>query len=480
MSVVTGITSTITLMSLLSVLNMDIDKLQEYKENLLIYHKHVEGKGTLWSKTTRGNIKKRLLIVAKDGFTEEEDHSLRETLNLKSDQDVFIAIKINSADAFRTAERFLKAESDIKAIGYCDIVAIYLGFPVRPFSRYRKVWNSGLITSNYLDKFEDLGKSKSNKQIHTKNYREDGSKGTLKKKSNIIIGGILTLFIIGIIGSIVFSFFLDEKDDKENCLAWVNDHYEEFPCNTKFLNQKGITIHTNNGEINFHNFKRINPDQNTQFYDENDNPLVWYANNMDNSPEFFNMPGNHPESGKSLGKVPKELVAIIRHSNPEKIEGNELEKPESDASIKPDGFINNNIKNDNIETLAILAFNDDKFDNEISNKVREQFYNENKKVEVLFIEEEIPSIIKTELKNGNFSSLVGLGNHVDFVQILNSQYQFSTSTFDSGLIVCSLKLERIVFDTLKSKVISRDTRNIKGSGFTESEARTNTIEKVTL
>src|SRR5690606_18529448 len=103
----------------------------------------------------------------------------------------------------------------------------------------------------------------------------------------------------------VWFFFLKEP---KSCMAWMGEKYEEVPCNWEFKDQKGINIQINNGDINIVNFKQLHPDQHTVFYDETGNPKVWYANNTEGQPEYFNDSGYHPITKETLKPVPLKLV----------------------------------------------------------------------------------------------------------------------------------------------------------------------------
>ena len=124
-----------------------------------------------------------------------------------------------------------------------------------------------------------------------------------KSVSKRVTFAVLPLFVFGAAGyGIKNSFFRDK-----NCMVWVNNHYEAAEYDQV---KDTAEVCRFNQEV-LDNFKKITVCDTTTFFKngDTDNPLVWYGKSPDKKEyEYFNQPGLHPETRKTLKPISKYII----------------------------------------------------------------------------------------------------------------------------------------------------------------------------
>lgn len=103
-----------------------------------------------------------------------------------------------------------------------------------------------------------------------------------------------TLLVILIITG--YAGFLQGKED---CMVWMEDHYEKTSCTGSEMEQ------SLNQEI-LENLKKIEVTDTTEFF-RNGKVQVWYEK-TDGELEFFSYYGIHPENGKTLKPITPYMI----------------------------------------------------------------------------------------------------------------------------------------------------------------------------
>ena len=85
-------------------------------------------------------------------------------------------------------------------------------------------------------------------------------------------------------------------------MQWTGDYYEKVDCiqEIKSLDLKPYD------EIQF-GLKKINVSDTTSFFKLGE-PCIWYGKSVDGNYECFNIPGLHPETGKTLKPITQYIV----------------------------------------------------------------------------------------------------------------------------------------------------------------------------
>mgnify|MGYP003610125858 FL=1 len=129
---------------------------------------------------------------------------------------------------------------------------------------------------------------------------EELKKKSVSKKMAFVV---IPLFVFGAAGYSVKNIFFREK----NCMVWVNNHYEAAEYDVV---KDTAEVCPFNQEV-LDNFKKITVCDTTTFFKNGntDNPLVWYGKSPDKKEyEYFNQPGLHPETGKTLKPISKYII----------------------------------------------------------------------------------------------------------------------------------------------------------------------------
>ncbi|WP_439128439.1 hypothetical protein [Polaribacter sp.] len=103
-------------------------------------------------------------------------------------------------------------------------------------------------------------------------------------------------------------FVLNKYYKTENCIIWNIDHFETSSCNTK------DGINNNFYKINIENFKKVNVDNNTEFF-KNGNPIIWYGKSPSGKIDFFTQRGIHPETLEELKPITEYIINKYVFSN---------------------------------------------------------------------------------------------------------------------------------------------------------------------
>lgn len=124
-----------------------------------------------------------------------------------------------------------------------------------------------------------------------------------KSVSKKIAFAVIPLFVFGAAGFGIKDIFFRDK----NCMVWVKNHYEAAECDA--IKDTAEVCPFNQGILD--NFKKISVCDTTTFFKngDTDNPLVWYGKSPDKKEyEYFNQPGLHPETGKTLKPISKYII----------------------------------------------------------------------------------------------------------------------------------------------------------------------------
>jgi len=212
-------------------------------------------------------------------------------------------------DRFRPIGSFLKDEKIPANRFAVELAAILVDFNPRPYSKFRKI---GLLKEEIevSDEFDSLILEEVMENEESERKDEDASivedllinkKDTIKfseKFQRKLKGTIMTTTIIFCLIAIVIYFAFFKKD----CMQWAGDYYEKVDCiqEIKSLDLKPYD------EIQF-GLKKINVSDTTSFFKLGE-PCIWYGKSVDGNYECFNIPGLHPETGKTLKPITQYIV----------------------------------------------------------------------------------------------------------------------------------------------------------------------------
>lgn len=119
-------------------------------------------------------------------------------------------------------------------------------------------------------------------------------------KKRILIGIGILLFFIGF-GYNSKVIFLPKKE----CMQWQKDHYEKVSCKNENISFANLDRIKPINEFEFP-LQKIVPTANTIYF-KNGKPMVWYYK-KGVFIELYNMPGRHPENGKTLKEITPYII----------------------------------------------------------------------------------------------------------------------------------------------------------------------------
>ena len=126
------------------------------------------------------------------------------------------------------------------------------------------------------------------------------------KRKNKVVSFILKHWIILLICFITISTTLIITTfNQQRWMVWDNANYIEvgFDANKYSINQLKLY-----NEDRIDNFKKIIPNCDTKFFNEDGSENLWYGKNNNGELEFFTAFGRHPKSGKTLKPITDYMI----------------------------------------------------------------------------------------------------------------------------------------------------------------------------
>ncbi len=118
----------------------------------------------------------------------------------------------------------------------------------------------------------------------------------LKKNGKVIF----IIIIVSLVGILFFTFI-----DEPKWMVWKEDHYEETAFDTELFREGLLKIYH---KEKVENFKKIETNCETSFFDEKGRPQIWYYKRSKDELECFTQPGLHPVNGKTLKKITSYMI----------------------------------------------------------------------------------------------------------------------------------------------------------------------------
>ena len=153
---------------------------------------------------------------------------------------------------------------------------------------------------NYIDFVENnLEFKKSTDLPHEKqkNTNLKSTEGFLKVMKNNKIAIIF--------GIILLSLFAVFSINKQRWMVWDTNKYVEVKFDTEKYNAGQLKIHKEE-RIKF--FKKIEPNCEVIYFEENGQARIWYGKNLKGELEVFTSLGLHPQTGKTLKPISQYMI----------------------------------------------------------------------------------------------------------------------------------------------------------------------------
>lgn len=241
-------------------------------------------------------------MIFDNSLSNSDENILKLFFNLKGEGCLRKSIENFDIARFRPIISFLKGEKDSENSTRIELAAILVNFNSRPYNKY--------LLNGKINERSNLGVASSaeEKEFDIDNFSEEkwvekvvvaDNNDKVGKKTAIIFTVFLSLFFMGYtVKSIIFP--------KKECMKWKGNHYEAVGCKNEKLGIGNITsiIVLNEDLLSL---KKIEVNANTVFFKKG-KPTVWYGKSFDGNYEYFNQPGLHPETDKTLKPISEYII----------------------------------------------------------------------------------------------------------------------------------------------------------------------------
>lgn len=246
---------------------------------------------------TPAQLRNLCVLLLDQGVNKADERIFTLFFQVKEGENLRRSIENFDVDKFKAIKNFLLGKNAKTNSNSLNLIAVVVNFQPRPYSKFIQ---QGITEES--EPFEGIAiQEEENKEVLRHEYILDD--GMLHQKSakakKLAIG-------LGVVGLMLGSYGIKKEyfPDKE-CLQWNNDHYEEVVCEGNEVAFSGVNPIIKKQE-SLIDFKKIEVYDTTTFF-KNKQPQVWYCK-QDGKCEYFNAPGLHPESGKTLKPISKYII----------------------------------------------------------------------------------------------------------------------------------------------------------------------------
>jgi hypothetical protein len=282
---------------------------EEYKNAIRIKYEvsKIEEVSGILLNPTPAQLRNLCLMRLDNCLTKTDGSVFRMFFNVKEEEQLRKEIENFDIGKFKPIISFLKEEKDSDNVTRIELAAILVDFNPRPYNKYllngKIIGRSDLGFTSLIEEKEaavDYFSEKKCDEIVVETENND----RVKKKAVFILTVFLSLFFMGYaVKNLIFS--------KKECMKWEGDHYEAVDCKNEIV---GIGNLTSVAVLNedLLSLKKIEVNTNTIFFKKG-KPIVWYGKSFEGNYEYFNQPGLHPETEKTLKPISEYIIKKYIH-----------------------------------------------------------------------------------------------------------------------------------------------------------------------
>lgn len=250
-------------------------------------------------KPSPAELKNLCLLLFDKGVSKHDQEILDRFFELDDKSNKRKQMEYFNVDKLRPISNFLKGNTETTRAVSLDLIAVLVNFNPRPYKKFFIGDKQELI-----DEVNVIEISKGD----SGGYEEEKRVGFFEEFKNRSISktialATIPLFIFGSVSYGVKNTFFSEQ----NCMVWVKNHYEA--ADYEVLKDTAQVRPFNQDLLD--NFKKITVCDTTTFFKNGDidKPVIWYGKAPDKKKyEYFNQPGLHPETGKTLKPISKYII----------------------------------------------------------------------------------------------------------------------------------------------------------------------------
>jgi hypothetical protein len=250
-------------------------------------------------KPSPAELKNLCLLLFDKGCTKLDQEILDRFFDFNEKSTRQKQIENFEVDKLRPISNFLKSKTETTRTISLDLIAVLVDFNPRPYRKFMSSNKDELtddVVVNEILKVEKGEKEDNRSEVIFEEFKK-------KSVSKKIAFAMIPLFVFGAVGYGVKNIFFRDK----NCMVWVKTHYEAVEYDVV---KNTTEVSPLNQDI-LDNFQKIEVCDTTTFFKNGnyEEPLVWYGKSPNKKEyEYFNQPGLHPETGKTLKPITKYII----------------------------------------------------------------------------------------------------------------------------------------------------------------------------
>lgn len=168
------------------------------------------------------------------------------------------------------------------------------------------------ITKNQTEEDVKQKITITNKQTKTKDVIKESGYG-FNRKILVYLGLVFVVLVL-------ITIIVDKQDvttnPNVNCMTWADSLYVAVPCTTGPYSSFGTKVEPMD-IMKLKKLKKVKVRLSYLFFNEHDEPLIWYFKNKEGEIEYFTAPGLHPTTGETLRKITPHIIEtyVPKHIN---------------------------------------------------------------------------------------------------------------------------------------------------------------------
>lgn len=241
------------------------------------------------------------LLLFDNGISKQDQEIIDIFFDLNDESSKRKQMECFDVDKLKPIGNFLKGKTETTRVVNLDLIAFLVDFYPRPYRKFMTGKEKLKLTTDFSINESSRKDKKREVVIEKSGGVLEGFKMSVISKRMVLV--VLALLVCGSVSYGVKNIFFPNK----NCMVWVENHYEAVEYDR--VKDTSEVSPLNQGILD--NFKKITVCDTTTFFRNGnyDNPLVWYGKSPNKKKyEYFNQPGLHPETGKTLKPISKYII----------------------------------------------------------------------------------------------------------------------------------------------------------------------------
>tara|TARA_R110000765_G_scaffold295818_3_gene390984 strand:+ start:12974 stop:13753 length:780 start_codon:yes stop_codon:yes gene_type:complete len=154
--------------------------------------------------------------------------------------------------------------------------------------------------------------SNTSRKSKTKEVIKDSGKG-FNPKILVYLGLVFVALVLIII---MIDKEVINDNPNVNCMTWADSLYVAVPCATGPYSAFGTKVEPMD-IMKLKKLKQVSVRLGYPFFNEQNEPLIWYFKNKEGEIEYFTAPGLHPRTGETLRKITPYIIEtyVPKHIN---------------------------------------------------------------------------------------------------------------------------------------------------------------------